>query len=86
MGLYLAPPDNAVVVCVDEKPQIQALERTRPVPPMRPGIPERRTHDYVRHGTTALFAALEVATGTVADEILASIQRATTKTNSFTHH
>src|SRR5215472_14806010 len=67
VGLYLAPPDNAVVVCVDEKPQIQALERTRPVPPMRPGIPERRTHDYVRHGTTALFAALEVATGTVAD-------------------
>jgi len=86
VGLYLAPPDNAVVVCVDEKPQIQALERTRPVPPMRPGIPERRTHDYVRHGTTALFAALEVATGTVADEILASIQRAKTKTNSFTHH
>jgi transposase len=67
VGLYLAPPQNAVVVCVDEKPQIQALQRTRPVLPMRPGIPERHTHDYVRHGTTALFAALEVATGTVTD-------------------
>jgi transposase len=67
VGLYLAPPDNAVVVCVDEKPQIQALERTRPVLPMRPGIPERHTHDYIRHGTTALFAALEVATGQVTD-------------------
>ena len=66
-GLYLEPPDNAVVVCVDEKPQIQALERTRPVLPMRPGIPERHSHDYIRHGTTALFAALEVATGTVTD-------------------
>ena len=66
-GLYLAPPQNAVVVCVDEKPQIQALERTQPVLPMRPGIPERHTHDYIRHGTTALFAALEVATGTVTD-------------------
>jgi transposase len=67
VGLYLAPPDNAVVVCVDEKPQIQALDRTRPVLPMRPGIPERHTHDYVRHGTTTLFAALDVATGTVTD-------------------
>ena len=67
VGLYLAPPENAVVVCVDEKPQIQALDRTRPVLPMRPGIPERHTHDYTRHGTTALFAALEVATGTVTD-------------------
>src|SRR5580704_16241185 len=66
-GLYLAPPQNAVVVCVDEEPQIQALDRTRPVLPMRPGVPERRTHDYVRHGTTALFAALEVAAGTVTD-------------------
>ena len=67
VGLYLAPPDNAVVICVDEKPQIQALQRTRPVLPMRPGIPERHTHDYIRHGTTTLFAALEVATGTVTD-------------------
>ena len=55
------------MVCVDEKPQIQALDRTRPVLPMRPGIPERHTHDHVRHGTTASFAALEVATGTVTD-------------------
>ena len=52
---------------MDEKPQIQALDRTRPVPPMRPGIPERHTHDYIRHGTTALSAALEVTTGTVTD-------------------
>jgi transposase len=55
------------VVCVDEKTQIQALDRTRPVLPMRPGIPERQTHDYIRHGTTTLFAALETATGTVTD-------------------
>ena len=67
VGLYLAPPENAVVVCVDEKTQIQALDRTRPVLPMRPGIPERQTHDYIRHGTTTLFAALEAATGTVTD-------------------
>jgi transposase len=67
VGLYLAPPQNAVVVCVDEKPQIQALERTQPVLPMRPGIPERHTRDYVRHGTITLFAALDVATGTVTD-------------------
>ena len=65
VGLYLAPPENAVVVCVDEKTQIQALDRTRPVLPMRPGIPERQTHDYIRHGTTTLLAALEAATGTV---------------------
>jgi hypothetical protein len=66
-GLYLAPPQNAVVVCVDEKTQSQALDRTRPVLPMRPGIPERQTHDYIRHGTTALSAALQAATGTVTD-------------------
>jgi transposase len=66
-GLYLNPPDNAVVVCVDEKSQCQALERTQPILPMRPGIPERQTHDYARHGVTCLFAALEVATGTVTD-------------------
>jgi transposase/DNA-binding CsgD family transcriptional regulator len=65
VGLYLAPPDNAVVLCVDEKSQIQALDRTAPMLPMREGLPERRTHDYVRHGTTTLFAALEIATGTV---------------------
>jgi transposase len=65
VGLYLAPPENAVVLCVDEKSQIQALDRTAPMLPMQPGLPERRTHDYVRHGTSTLFAALEVATGTV---------------------
>jgi transposase len=67
VGLYLHPPQNAVVVCVDEKSQCQALERTQPILPMRPGIPERQTHDYARHGVTTLFAALEVATGTVID-------------------
>ena len=65
VGLYLAPPDRALVLCVDEKPQVQAVERTAPVLPMRPGQPERRTHDYVRHGTTDLFAALDAKTGTV---------------------
>ncbi len=67
VGLYLAPPDKAVVVCVDEKSQVQALDRTAPVLPLRPGIPAKQTHDYVRHGTTTLFAALEVATGKVVD-------------------
>ena len=67
VGLYLDPPAHAIVVCVDEKSQIQALERTQPVQPMAPGRVERRTHDYVRHGTTTLFAALEVATGRVTD-------------------
>jgi transposase len=67
VGLYLNPPDKAVVLCVDEKSQVQALERTAPVLPLRPGIPEKQTHDYVRHGTTTLFAALEVATGRVTD-------------------
>ena len=65
VGLYLAPPENAVVLCVDEKSQIQALDRTQKMLPMQPGFPERRTHDYVRHGTSTLFAALEVATGKV---------------------
>jgi transposase/DNA-binding CsgD family transcriptional regulator len=65
VGLYLAPPENAVVLCVDEKSQIQALDRTAPMLPMQPGLPERRTHDYLRHGTTTLFAALEIATGKV---------------------
>jgi transposase len=67
VGLYLNPPDKAVVVCVDEKSQVQALDRTAPMLPVRPGLAERRTHDYVRHGTTTLFAALEVATGKVTD-------------------
>jgi transposase len=67
VGLYLNPPDKAVVLCVDEKSQVQALDRAAPILPLRPGIPEKQTHDYVRHGTTTLFAALEVATGKVTD-------------------
>src|SRR5215213_5467662 len=67
VGLYLHPPEKAVVLCVDEKSQIQALDRTAPILALRPGLAERRTHDYVRHGTTTLFAALEVATGKVTD-------------------
>ena len=65
VGLYLAPPENAVVLCVDEKSQIQALNRTQKTLPMQPGRAEQRTHDYVRHGTATLFAALEIATGKV---------------------
>ena len=67
VGLYLDPPDKAIVLCADEKSQVQALDRTQPMLPVRPGLPARRTHDYVRHGTTTLFAALEVATGKVVD-------------------
>ncbi len=65
VGLYLHPPDRALVLCADEKTQIQALDRSQPLLPMRPGQAERRTHDYVRHGTTSLFAALEVKSGRV---------------------
>src|SRR5512145_126507 len=65
VGLYLNPPDHAVVLCVDEKSQTQALDRTRPILPLRPGLPERQTHDYIRHGTTSLFAALDIRTGEV---------------------
>jgi len=65
VGLYLDPPLKAIVLCVDEKSQIQALDRTQPLLPLAPGIPERRTHDYARHGTTTLFAALDIATGEV---------------------
>lgn len=65
IGLYLSPPDRALVLSVDEKSQIQALDRSQPILPMMPGVPERRTHDYARHGTTSLFAALDVATGFV---------------------
>ena len=68
VGLYLHPPDKALVLCVDEKSQIQALDRSQPLLPMRPGQAERRTHDYVRHGTTSLFAALNVKSGTVVGE------------------
>ena len=63
--LYLNPPGKAVVLCIDEKSQVQALERTAPALPLRPGVPEKATHDYIRHGTTTLFAALETATGKV---------------------
>jgi transposase len=69
VGLYLDPPLKAMVLCVDEKSQIQALDRTQPILPLAPGIPERRTHDYMRHGTTILFAALDVATGEVIGEL-----------------
>jgi transposase len=67
VGLYLNPPEQtrAIVLCVDEKSQIQALDRSQPILPLRPGQVERRTHDYFRHGTTALFAALDIATGEV---------------------
>ncbi|MFG1885336.1 IS630 family transposase [Micromonospora sp. NPDC049102] len=65
VGLYLDPPERALVLCVDEKSQIQALDRSAPVLPMMPGLPERRTHDYVQHGITTLFAAPDVATGQV---------------------
>src|SRR5438477_8188128 len=68
VGLYLDPPDRALVLCVDEKSQIQALDRTQPLLPMRPGQAERRTHDYKRHGTTSLFAALDVKAGTIIGE------------------
>lgn len=69
VGLYLSPPDNALVFCVDEKSQIQALERSQPVLPLRPGAAERQAHDYYRHGTTSLFAALDVATGRVISSL-----------------
>ena len=65
VGLYMAPPERAVVLCVDEKSQIQALDRTQPMLPLRPGTPARQTHDYKRNGTTSLFAALDIATGEV---------------------
>ncbi len=68
VGLYLNPPDKALVLCVDEKAQIQALDRSQPVLPMRPGQAERRTHDYTRYGTTSLFAALDVKSGRVLGE------------------
>ena len=65
VGLYVSPPEHAIVLCVDEKSQIQALDRTQPLLPMRPGQPARRSHDYKRHGVTSLFAALDIATGKV---------------------
>jgi hypothetical protein len=63
VGLYLCPPENAIVLSVDEKSLIQALGRSAPILPMQPGLAERRSHDYVRHGTSTLFAALEISTG-----------------------
>jgi transposase len=69
VGLYLNPPDKALVLCVDEKSQIQALDRTQPLLPLRPGQVERRTHDYVRHGTACLFAALDIQTGKVIGHV-----------------
>jgi transposase len=69
VGLYLDPPERAAVLCVDEKSQIQALERTQPLLPMRPGVAERRSHDYHRHGTTSLFAAYDVVTGQVTGQL-----------------
>jgi len=70
VGLYLDPPEHALVLCVDEKSRIQALDRTQPMLPMRPGQVERRTHDYKRHGTTSLFAALDIATGKIIGKCL----------------
>ena len=69
VGLYLDPPLKAMVLCVDEKSRIQALDRTQPILALAPGIPERRTHDYMRHGTTTLCAALDIATGEVIGEM-----------------
>src|SRR5450830_1010245 len=69
IGLYLNPPEAAVVYCVDEKSQVQALDRSQPVLPMMPGMPEKRTHDYFRHGTTSLFAAFNIEDGTVISSI-----------------
>lgn len=65
VGIYLSPPENALVLAVDEKSQIRALDRTQPVLPMAPTVPAKMTHDYVRHGTTSLFAALDIASGSV---------------------
>jgi transposase len=70
VGLYLNPPDKALVFCFDEKSQIQAIDRTRPILPLAPGIPEKQTHDYIRHGTTTLFAALNMLDGKVIGECL----------------
>ena len=68
VGLYLSPPENAIVLCVDEKSQIQALERSQPILPLLPGVPERQSHDYYRHGTTTLFAALNLESGRIIGE------------------
>ncbi len=69
VGLYINPPESAVVLCVDEKSQVQALARSQPAFPMMPGMPEKRSHDYIRHGTTSLFAAFNTADGTVISSL-----------------
>ena len=69
VGLYHNPPEKAVVLCVDERSQVQALDRSQPVLPMMPGMPERRTHDYARHGVTSLFAAFNITDGSVISEL-----------------
>ena len=71
VGLYLDPPEAAMVLCVDEKTQVQALDRTAPILPLLPGTPQRATHDYIRHGTTNLYAALDVARGKVISQMTA---------------
>jgi transposase len=86
VGLYLDPPLMAMVLCVDEKSQIQALDRTQPMLPLAPGLPERRTHDYERHGTTTLFAALDIATGAVIGEThRRSVERFCLRTSNSRH-
>src|SRR5665648_799842 len=81
VGLYLNPPEAAVVLCVDEKSQVQALARSQPAFPMMPGMPEKRTHDYVRHGTTSLFAALDTADGTVISSLHAVTGRSSSRSS-----
>ena len=81
VGLYLNPPERAVVLCVDEKSQIQALDRTAPILPMRPGIPERATHDYKRHGTSSLYAALDITTGKVIGRCTAATARSSSRSS-----
>ena len=81
VGLYLDPPERAVVLCVDEKSGIQALDRSAPVLPMMPGMPERRTHDYARSGTTSLFAALDVATGRSSARCTAGTARSSSRSS-----
>ena len=82
VGLYLNPPDAAVVLCVDEKTQVQALDRTAPVLPLLPGVPDRRTHDYRRNGTTNLYAALDVASGQVIAQMTARHRAAEFRSSS----
>jgi transposase len=81
VGLYLNRPERAVVLCVDEKSQIQALDRTAPILPMRPGIPERATHDYTRHGTSSLYAALDLTTGKGSASCTLAIARSSSRSS-----